>query len=1054
MNKNKVLFAALASMALVGCADQEFEGVENGVQSGLNGKQVEAGLLSLGREADTDSRALNPKGNFVWMPTSLESDGKIKDNSNQRVGFCWTGRNNENPTYGAVTALGGNVYTNYEYEHVGWLDKKATSPALLDCEDNELANGAYLVGQGDPEAKFTHSQLTGGRWNAYYATATTGTYEKNANWPAHEEFTGELNLGRGVFKTNNASVFEGEYLVYYPYTDEFTKGEIIATLPTAYEINTTSDAFAAASDASFALGYVNHYDGGNASSGLAAKTLNGYAIVRLYNHHATTAPADKNIKKVIVYSKTGELLYSQSLSAQKSAEVLAANGKLGTNVYGTSKSEKTNTIVANLTNGTDEYTTVRGTTATAPAETSDAKYSYYTYVAIPMLPQTLQSNFEIVLVDDNEKTCRIDEAPVTFTSNGAVFFDYNLNGKTFKNEYMAVDEASLWDAWTKIYSDNSTTATAENAKNTILVMNDITLANLGSVNGSGSGNYNSWFYNKNVEITTECTNVPTITLAPEQLMSIKSQCAADKDYTLTFKVPFVVAGADCCEAQPAALVIGGAQDKNYDINFEAKVTNHGTLVVNNDSKQKSADMYKKVSFAELENSYDEWAEDRNKIVGAAELYLLGIDTEANIATLNNKGTVNTDATSINTEKLFTDKSLPVEKHTSGIPTLDARTNVANITTLNNEGEVEINAYTLVNVNTALDNKIAGSLIKVIGDGHSTIDGRMDVKGTSKNEGVIDNTGVVNFNASSLDNNGLFIDRQSGQVGGKKVDNGTATGTTTKTYGDMIYSTDLGKAGIYVAQVKTAARFAKVLSDAVVEPSTVVVEILGMDKYSYNLEAFEKTLDTKDVYVNSPSKNILFVSNKEVEGENVYTESVFGHCVTVLDGSTLNVKAGTLSTIAAVNIQQGANFNMVKATADNENVTYVTVGTNLNNNGTTNNQAALFTVNSNLNNNANATGASSKFVNVTSFLVKGNVVTSGTFDSNGTPNTVKGNFTQNAGAVTFAPKSTTTIEGTFSSIDGTFEREGLNGGNDYRATVNVNTLGTLTGTTTTAWPTEY
>lgn len=1052
MNKNKVLFAALASMALVGCADQEFEGVENGVQSGLNGKQVEAGLLSVGREADTDSRALNPKGNFVWMPTSLDGDGGIVGNSNQRVGFCWTGRNNETPSYGAVTALGSNVYTNYEYEHVGWLDKKATSPALLECEDNELANGAYLYNQGEPVADFNHTEFTGGRWNEYYATATTGTYAKNPEWPAHKEFTGELNLGRGVFKTNNASVFEGEYLVYYPYTDEFTKGEIIATLPTSYKINTTSDAFAAASDASFALGYVNHYDGGNASSGLAAKTLNGYAIVRLYNYHATATP--KNIKKVIIYSKTGELLYSQSLSAQKSAQVLAANGKLGTNVYGTSKSEKTNTIVANLTDGTNEYTTVGVNNSAVPAETDDAKYTYYTYVAIPMLPQTLQSNFEIVLVDGDEKTCRIDAAPVTFTSNGPNFFDINLHGKTFKNEYMAVDEASLWDAWTKIYSDNSTTATAENAKNTILVMNDITLANLGSVNGSGSGNYNSWFYNKNVEITTECTNVPTITLAPEQLMSIKSQCAADKDYTLTFKVPFVVAGADCCEDQPAALVIGGAQDKNYDINFEAKVTNHGTLVVNNDSKQKSAGMYKKVSFAELENSYDEWAEDRNKTVGAAQLYLLGIDTEANIATLNNKGTVNTDATSINTEKLFTDKSLPVEKHTSGIPTLDARTNVANITTLNNEGEVEINAYTLVNVNTALDNKIAGSLIKVIGEGYSTIDGRMDVKGTSKNEGVIDNTGVVNFNASSLDNNGLFIDRQSGQVGGKKVDNGTSTGTTTKTYGDMIYSTDLGKAGIYVAQVKTVARFAKVLSDAVVEPSTVVVEILGMDKYSYNLEAFEKTLDTKDVYVNSP-KSILFESNKEVEGETVYTESVFGHCVTVLKGSTLNVKAGTLSTIAAVNIQQGANFNMVKENnADNENVTYVTVGTNLNNNGKTKNQAALFTVNSNLNNNANETGDLSEFVNSTSFLVKGNVVTSGTFDSNGTPNIVKGNFTQNDGKVTFAPKSTTTIEGTFSSIAGTFEREGLDGTNDYRATVNVNTLGTLTGTTTTAWPTEY
>ena len=112
-------------------------------------------------------------------------------------------------------------------------------------------------------------------------------------------------------------------------------------------------------------------------------------------------------------------------------------------------------------------------------------------------------------------------------------------------------------------------------------------------------------------------------------------------------------------------------------------------------------------------------------------------------------------------------------------TADKRIVTATITTLENKGLVEIGDRTLINVNTSLKNEIAVSVIDIIGDGHSATDGRLDVKGTSANEGTVDNKGVVNFTGSSLDNNGLFIDQLSGQVGGKLVDNGTATGTTNQ-----------------------------------------------------------------------------------------------------------------------------------------------------------------------------------------------------------------------------------------------------------------------------------
>ena len=88
-----------------------------------------------------------------------------------------------------------------------------------------------------------------------------------------------------------------------------------------------------------------------------------------------------------------------------------------------------------------------------------------------------------------------------------------------------------------------------------------------------------------------------------------------------------------------------------------------------------------------------------------------------------------------------------------------------------------------------------------------------------------------------------------------------------------------------------------------------------------------------------------------------------------------------------------------------------------------------------------------------FEVVNDIVTSGTFRSEGTNNTTL-NFTETDGEVTFAAQTTTTITGTFNCFDGIFERLGLNGTSQYRATVNVNVLGATDGTTSTAWPTEY
>ena len=142
MKANKVLLAASLAAAFVGCTNEDFTTASNSENGGdVNGKLVNIGLLGVTRGGtDAATRAYSPLGNFVWMPESVDDNGNITDNSNQKIGLCWTGRNTRHPEYGATASLGENVFTNYEFEHVGWLDEEATVPATDDCSTNGLIN--------------------------------------------------------------------------------------------------------------------------------------------------------------------------------------------------------------------------------------------------------------------------------------------------------------------------------------------------------------------------------------------------------------------------------------------------------------------------------------------------------------------------------------------------------------------------------------------------------------------------------------------------------------------------------------------------------------------------------------------------------------------------------------------------------------------------------------------------------------------------------------------------------------------------------------------------
>ena len=1053
MKTNKILLFSLAAAMMAGCADDEYiinNGV-NGGSEGLNGKLVEAGLLGVARDnGDAETRVYSPEGKFVWMPTELGNGGALTANRlNQKIGLCWTGRDADG--YGATEQLSEKVYTNYEFEHVGWLDQAASAPITNPCAVNELMNGAFIVGEGDPEASFG-GDYTGGsevvktRFNQYYYGAKEGRYTATG----HEESTGVLDLDRGVFKTNNASVFQGEYLVYYPYTKAFTKGQILANLPQTFTVDVTKDRYAAASDSSFSIGYIKQYNGGSSAAGLDAKTLNGFLIVKLYNASLSgSAAADKTIKKVVFYSESNGIVYRQDLNAKKCVEDLADNGEIdsknGELFIDNANKKVTNALVANMVTDITEGATIKGTIDKPTEKTG------YTWVALPVLPQEIEG-LKVILIDDEDKSLEIDMSTQgQITSYGTQIKEINLYGQEFKNEYLAVDERSFISAMAKIKESGS--KSINKAANKVKLLRDIELTldseELSDYIGENKymGKFNSLFFDRNITIYSNA-NAKLILKSGtkmhiKNLGSVITGTGVDKTPVLTVDVPVVIEGTECCGQKVAKLSIDGAQNvtESCTVKLNEGIENRGTLALGNNAKGTSSISIK----GGLKNVYDSYVGTRKLTTDAATVYLLGGHTSGNasisIDEVENNGNIYSWASAVDIWN-YQDVQKFADDNTGF-------TRVVNSTigTLVNNKVVEIGERTLMTVGSKFENN-ADALVKTYGRSYSETDGRLDVKAASSvNAGVMDNNGVVNFTGTNMKNSGLFIDQLNGQVGGKYVDNGTGTGCSM-TYDKLTYTTDLPVEGIYVSKVATKERMQFALTDAVESNSVNVLEILDCEnEYYYNLAVVDPLdkLKGKDVYINS--KNVItFKSWEQGESAKIAVANSFGHCVTVRSGKTLQVMDGLLSTVNNVVVETGANF--IPKVNNEADKSEITIGGNLENAGTTTHGADILIIKKDLVN-------YDKFTSNNNFNVEGNVSTSGTFDSNGALNTVSKNFTQQGDSSnsTFAAQTTTTINGTFNCLAGTFEREGLDGGTNYRATVNVGVLGKTEGTTTTAWPTE-
>lgn len=453
MNKKYLFMAAALPLVITGCSNDDFAEKSPALKDNL-GKLIEAPLLGVAVETqDAATRGQYGDDAWEWAPTTQATAPHVT--GVDKIGLCWTGVNNsedEDAIPGPAATTGDMVYTNMQFDHVGWLYTGETD-AKLHC--GALANGEF------------HD------WN----TALTPRANYNGTAPINFEasVTGKtLNPSTGVFKSSNGTIYQGEYIVYFPYNDAFWNAPVLAKQKRILDLNITAGAPAngkqLVNDNAFNVGYVKNINGGKDACNFSTKLLTSGIIFDFREASTST-----DIKEIVLWSKKEKAFRTtQALSAQKIKENYATG--IGTNVYMESaKNEASATLVVRTNDGTNF---LKGSADAATVAAGAGANSFY----VPFLPGTI-NDLRILVVKKDGKTAMVDLAdnltfkaktfnPIKLEITAGGKLKYKATEIDFKDVNYAYDEDSFQDAFKKA----RTAATAEAADpRTVVMLDEITL---------------------------------------------------------------------------------------------------------------------------------------------------------------------------------------------------------------------------------------------------------------------------------------------------------------------------------------------------------------------------------------------------------------------------------------------------------------------------------------------------------------------------------------------------------------------------------------------------
>ena len=837
--KNKALLVATMALplAFAACVQDEFE--SNSMSQAQEGELItlpENYLLAGMFGGAAETRSIYHNGvEFAWLPV-------IKDEPDA-IGLCWRG--------GGYTSNPNVVYTNYKFEHDGWLGEGETAP-VLDC-DGELVNGQLLKNFDTNE---NEDALLAGTWKV------AGEDGKYANMM--------VDAKNGVFHTENSTIFKGDYIVYYPYNEQFHDVDYIpATAPTmikrtgtnCLDENTQKYTEELAKEV-FVAGTMTGVDGGQQNGVFSTNFVSGGVIVRIH------AENQCGIEKVLLVADNG-FATEVKLDAQK-----IASGAKGAALYAAEPEKFENALIAEIE---DDGMTIAG-----------GKTANVVFPVLPTTSKTALKNAQIILVSKMGKT--LVKPAEDLKNLVSLAENWNVQEITIKSEDFAFNSYAYdTESLLKALTEHNV---AGKKGQTIDVLTKITLdpeykfTMPYPAGGSQTATSLKELFHKSsaslyIAEDLTLTGKGEIVVPADVQLTFKSVGTKDKPSTVTFDVPVTIEGKGCCGDYPGTVVLRTASGKQGSYVFNKKITNEGTLYLGTDLNG-AVD----IKAVEIENNggyINAYCAGKNLVEGSTisidkltNTYVAR-DTETEEEKVNN-GRVNIVAK-------FWDQA--TEEKENAEAKSKNRVNMTVGELINNE-----NAYVLVGKRTNL--YVTGASknngrIKVETSGEGTniggeqeTDGKLQVEtaGSIENAGLIENYGVVNTIGSMTQNSddAVIIEYVGSQFG---------------------FNNPKVNAGEYICEVEDvdAADNGDRLAAAIDPnmPTTTVrfvgdgTGLSGKKEYEYNLSSYGSLLEDKKVVVATTGIPVKFTTEKG------------GEVVPVTIGKTLDVVEGSKLQLAKIRL---------------------------------------------------------------------------------------------------------------------------------------------------------
>ena len=531
--KKSLLAALAATVAFTACTNEEL--IQQIAVPGVEGDMVtlsENFAIGATRGEDATTRAqYENNGAITWTPQLVESEPVIN-----KVGFAWKGQ-----------AVDGKVYTNYMFEHFAFESSIAT-PVVDKCVG--WKNLVFLS-----EEDFNTYGNGNSDDNDY---VKSWTKDGNGNLTTFTTANGKTAVpSKAFFKTENLTIFGGDYVAYMPYDPSFINaGYLYAKAPSVFESmnvggkNETAKILEHLADYHFYAAHVNGIQGGTTANGFNLKAVTGNVILKFVNTVKDDNTRWQNITKVAIYS-------ADKIVVEQALDITAANFSL----LPAEKAEvkKSSSLMANLSESYNFTGNANG----------DATY----YVAMAALPQTI-TNATVVLFAMDGSSCSFNCGNINVKSNEGTTVTVNMTdaNKLQTEMYYVVDMETFQSAMTSA----AHAGTGVNKKATLQLINDIVFDKAYTTSKDGK----VWI-NRDMDIKGGNITVPAGQFLQLGLMRDEVNVTIDGEIT----IEDACCGVDAAEVSVIGYDNTPSTDKESTIEFKQAVSieEGAKLTIGNDA---------------------------------------------------------------------------------------------------------------------------------------------------------------------------------------------------------------------------------------------------------------------------------------------------------------------------------------------------------------------------------------------------------------------------------------------------------------------------------------